>query len=194
MKKICIFLFLTALLLTGCKTGKAPETPYAVITDNRGEMVALTVDTAAGTITHQDDVYRYSVEDSAVTIHYPDGCCFTRDNRENQGRYFYEDSGPDAIINRPDYLDGELLAGIIADNIPEELGFNEENIALIFLGLVTAALGIFPTFFPHRCWKLRYGWAYENPEPSTLGLVITKLSGVLLMLSGVVITIIGCFK
>lgn len=174
MKKRRFLLFLIlALILTACGAETVKTVEY------RG--MAFTLDMENGTITHDGTVYEYEAEthgDSArYTVFYPDGASYTMSWSGNIGG-----GGGDERYYDADRLDGDILVDLLRDNLPKE-----KHPGRFGLGLLVVALGVFDAAAPQAAWYLSRGWAYRNAEPSDAALAVARLSGIVLIIIGVIL-------
>ena len=169
MKRFRLFLplFLAAVLLLGCAA--APTTYTVVLSD-----VQFTVNTELGTISDELYTYLYEIDGSgssrSVTITYPDGStCWSSGSVGGWSNGY-----------RPDrYADGDTLLAVLEQSAPRE--YTGKPI----LGLLLIALGLWHALAPHSAWYLSYGWRYKDAEPSDAALMISRISGVLVILFGI---------
>lgn len=173
MKRIRLFLLLAliAVLFLGCAA--APVT-YTVLHNG----TEYTVNTELGTISDDLYTYQYEIEDSgsrrSVTIAYPDGATYYCTYSENGSvGGWSNDYAPDR------YTDGDTLLAIL------EMNASREYSGRPLLGLVLIALGLWYTLSPRSAWYLSWGWRYKDAEPSDAALVVSRISGVLVILFGI---------
>ena len=62
----------------------------------------------------------------------------------------------------------------------------------VIAGLLLLVLGGVNTAFPQFTWYLRYGWHYQDAEPSDISLRWIRISGVISMVIGLVFLLKGC--
>lgn len=172
MKRISLFFLqaLVAALLIGCAA--APVT-YTV--ERNG--TAYIVNTELGIISDDLYTYLYEVEGSgdrrSVTITYPDGPTYTCSyNGSGAVLSWSNDYSP----NR--YADGDTLLAVLEAQAPKEYSGHP------ILGLLLIALGIWHTLAPRAAWYLSYGWRYKNAEPSDAALLVSRISGIAVVIFG----------
>ena len=178
MKRLCIVILslLLAVSLVGCGEQEPLE-----VTDRYGN--AYTIDPEQGTISDGENTYEYTYEgdseDFTITIHYPNG-----------GRYQYSQSNGfgtgsgNARYSENFYVAGELLADILQENIPKRGSARN-----ILAALVLAGGGIFLLACPEVAWYWQSGWRYKNAEPSDIALSVTRISGVVAIIIGIIVAL-----
>lgn len=165
------FLFaLLAALLAGCAGAPEVYTVSYIGTD-------YTVDTVNGTISDGLYTYLYEIEGTSdrrsTTITYPGGA-----------RYYWTQSGSGGLGGCSDdydpvrYADGDTLLTVLEMSAPKE--YSGHPVA----GLLLIALGAWYVLAPRAAWHLSYGWRYRDAEPSEAALVISRVSGIAVILFG----------
>lgn len=170
MKRIRILLplFLLAFLLFGCT-----EVHEAYSVTRNG--IEFHVNTYEGTITDGTHIYLIDISGDSTTITYPNGA-----------RYYWTQNGMagfggwDDHYDPDTYADGDILMDVLSVNAPREKRGN------VPAGILLIALGIFDAFCPRCAWYLSYGWRFKNAEPSDTVLVVSRISGVVAIVIGLV--------
>ena len=170
MKRIRILLplFLLAFLLFGCT-----EVHEAYSVTRNG--IEFHVNTYEGTITDGTHIYLIDMSGDSTTITYPNGA-----------RYYWTQNGMagfggwDDHYDPDTYADGDILMDVLSVNAPREKRGN------VPAGILLIALGIFDAFCPRCAWYLSYGWRFKNAEPSDTVLVVSRISGVVAIVIGLV--------
>ena len=175
--RILALVLLAALLLTAC----APK--------------VIEVDLDNKTITHGDLVYTYKQQTKSnirtITITYPNGGHYTW--TDSQGETSYQNGKGDLSYDPANSDDGDVL---IEHILNAERGIQPENEhridwLLVVMGIFTAAMGAWIMLKPYLFFKIRYGWRYENGEPSDMGLGAVSAGGFITLLGGIVFILIG---
>lgn len=176
MRKISALIllwFLIAAALLGCGAEKEAYTVNV-----GGE--TLTVDPQKCEIYHGSQVYRYTVSGSGERIRY-------QITYPNGGHYTWEQNGGTVSGGWSDdyredlYISGEeLVEAITSQNTQNTPGRH------FFVGLLLAALGVFPAFWPRKAWFLDTGWRFRHAEPSDAAIFLTRLAGGILIVVGIV--------
>lgn len=153
-----------ALLLSACG-GQTTE-----VMTTHGNLI---INTGNQTITHGSDVYRYSVSGAATTIHYPNGAVYHFSDTEQGWSYDYDPHT---------YIPGDVLYNALpaAASQPES-----SRLGQVVLGILCILLGGITVAFPKGMWFLAFGWRYRDSEPSQAALVMDRLGGGLLILTGI---------
>ena len=170
MKRIRILLplFLLAFLLFGCT-----EVHEAYSVTRNG--IEFHVNTYEGTITDGTHIYLIDISGDSTTITYPNGA-----------RYYWTQNGMagfggwDDHYDPDTYADGDILMDVLSVNAPREKRGN------VPAGIILILLGIFDAFCPRCAWYLSYGWRFKNAEPSDTVLVVSRISGVVAIVIGLV--------
>lgn len=172
-RRIFLVLLLVALLLSACGAETVKTVEY------RG--MAFTLDMENGTITHDGTVYEYEADthgdSTRYTVFYPDGASYSMAWSDYIGGGGGDDRYYDA-----DRLDGDILVDVLRDNLPKE-----KEPGRFGLCLLVVALGVFYTAAPQAAWYLSRGWAYRNAEPSDAALAVARLSGIVVIIFGVIL-------
>lgn len=173
------WVILVALLLVLSLWGCAQQEKIYTI-DRNG--LSFSVDTEHQTISDGTNIYHYVLSDGAssstVTITYPDGSTFwdTVTSRGSGSSGWSDDYKDDA------YVSGWTLADVVRQTMPEPA-----NTGMIIGGLILIALGVCSLAFPRGLWFLGYGWHFKSAEPSDAALGITRVSGIVTIILGVVL-------
>ena len=175
--RVLLPLLVLALLLFGCS--REPQ-PYEYV---RGD-IALSVDPADQTITHGENVYNYTMEESrtgqvSFVIDYPNGGIFHWSTTGTGGA-----GGGNEAYNKIDYLPGPLLVDALEENIPRE------KTGSVFVGIILIALGGANFIWPERFFNYRYRWVVRDAEPSNANIMWEKITGVLILVLGLVLCFI----
>ncbi|QNL45926.1 hypothetical protein H8790_13240 [Oscillibacter hominis] len=167
-----LFALPVLLLSLLCACGSpAPSTNYEVSQDG-WEFV---VDTEQQTITHGDDVFRYTVGGRTVEITYPDGSTYFR-TYDSAGWH----GGWSDDYSEDRYIPGDTLVELLSDGAqPEKSSGNSP-----FIGVLLLAIGGFNAISPQTSWYLSYGWRFKNAEPSDAALLLGRCGGVLAAVIG----------
>ena len=166
------FLFaLLAALLAGCAA-----TPEVYTVSYNG--TDYTVDTVNGTISDGLYTYLYEIEGTSdrrsTTITYPGGAQYYWTQSSGGGLGGWSD---DYDLSR--YIDGDTLLNVLEMSAPKEYSGHP------VVGLLLIALGAWYVLAPHSAWYLSYGWRYRDAEPSEAALIISRISGIAVILFGI---------
>ena len=165
-----VLCLLAVLLLTACG-GNAEKN------SNIFEKDGFTVNREAGTITHEEDVYTYTLSgNSKITITYPNGATYFWQWTGNGGYGGWSDD-----YDPVRYTDGDTLMDLINFQPPRESSGNP------ILGILVIALGIFNLAAPRAAWYLSYGWRFKHAEPSDAALGLGRIGGGVAVLIGLLL-------
>ena len=185
MRKTRLFaaVLFTAMLLT-CLTGcvsKVNRTGISEVWGKDGNVYIIDFD--GKTIKHNDVVYSYEVsgEDSdlSFTIHYPNGATY------------YSTPTDDSWSDNYDprfYKAGNALADALQTAYAPRL--IKPDPTFVIVGLLCACSGLFSVFAPeaamelHNLFRIRL---YESIVPSEFGIKVTRITGGLAILIGVIL-------
>lgn len=175
MKKVFVLLLMLAVLLAGC---------------------AYTVETETGTITVKPsgtisdgtyEYYYYYNDDGSFFITYPNGvhCQFTKTGQ-------LSGAWDGASVAR--YADPALLGQAVREgtNAPSKFGSNVDPGTCV-AGIVMVLMGLGCIVFPRVPWYMNHGWAFENAEPSELGLKLPMIGGMIMTVTGILAVILSLF-
>lgn len=179
MKRVFIILLLAAALLCGC-TQAAPKEPYTVTSNS----MEFTVDPVARTISDGKDTYSYYIDNSDITVYYPNGAEYA--SRSN-GMIKLGSGNYDPVR----YVDGDILIDALSAQIIAPAKPRERDIPSIILGLVFVAFGIFSATAPETDWYLSRGWMFKDASPSDAVLKIIGISGIIEAIIGIVMIVVG---
>ena len=169
-RRFCLLFLL--LLLTGC--GRQQTTVYDVILEDE----TFRVDTAAQTIWADDVLYSYEISGDSTTFTYPNGASYYWTETEMGGYGGWSDD-----YDAEQYVPGNLLLMALEQTRPEPA--REGKGARVIAGLILIALGVFYLLKPEIAWRLRYGWAVRDAEPSDLALGLARVAGGIACIIGV---------
>ena len=187
MKKILACLLAVLLLLP--ITAYASEADGTYVIEDNG--ISFTVDPENKTITVDGHTYHYQVktsgEEKNTTITYPNGATYYWVQEEYLGfGGWSDDYDPDI------YMDGDILVDIV-DQIRPAKGFRGEGIEInmmnVLMGLVVIVLGIFTAANPEDAWYWSNGWRFKDAEPSDLALAMSRIGGIVMIISGVLLMV-----
>ena len=140
------------------------------------------VDTEAGTITCDGQVYRYEGGGTSVEFIYPDGSTFWWRQPGNMGHGGWSaDYDPEA----GGYVSGDTLLDVLQELAPPKAKDGGQFLAGVVLLLVGAVNAIAPA----AVWALSYGWRFKNAEPSDAALVIYRFSGIVACVFGAILVL-----
>lgn len=175
-RRIIILLLLLAMVLSAC--GK----PEVFTVEKQG--MTFTLDTENCTITQNGNVYRYKIDQGNAnikyTVTYPDGATYYMNWSGGIGT-----GGGNALYNDKPRLDGNILIAILREEMASR---NPPDYILV--SLLCIGLGIFNAAAPQAACYLSRGWLYKNAEPSEAYLVLTQVSGIALIIGGVILLFI----
>ncbi len=173
--------FLLVLCLFGCSP-RQDKVEYHYISNQRE--IHLTIDLPASTISDGTHTYAYSIKSSrdgyTINLTYPDGA-----------EYYWSSQSSGSISTGTGDFKGDPAGTIYAD--PVILCQALEGKALeaprripIALCLLLIGMGAVMVLAPQTVWLLRYGWQFRDAEPSSLALGVSRASGVVVILAGIV--------
>lgn len=174
MKKLIVFLVGLFLGLTLCSC--STNTTQNVVVS--GEI--YTIDTVEKTIEDSKYTYKYTFSGNSKTytieLTYPDGSEYKITGKSGN----VISSGD--VINKM-YASPNVLSNIILNKAPKT---NEGNPLKFIISFFAIGIGILNTLCPHIFWYLEYGWRYKNSEPSNLALTFIRISGVIVIIFGII--------
>lgn len=135
------------------------------------------VDTEAGTITFDDQVYRYEGSGKSAEFTYPDGSTFWWRQQGNMGHGGWS---ADYDLGAHGYISGDTLLEVLRELEPSTVKNGEQFLAGVVLVLVGAVNAIAPAMV----WAMSYGWRFKNAEPSDAALVIYRFGGIVACVIG----------
>lgn len=173
-KRILILLLTLALVLSACGNRST------LIMDQYNGM-DYTINTADHTITLEGTICYYQIDTTGsgteYTITYPDGAVYTATRSAGTSS-----GGGDALYDEEDRPNAVTIIDIL-----EARNMGKKDPLPVIFGLVIVALGAFAVIKPQIIWRLRYGWRYRDAEPSDMGLVFTRLAGILILIPGLML-------
>ena len=176
MRKISIFILITALLLTSCACSSSSHTYSANIYGTE-----YAINPESRTITSGSSIYKYSYSGSKLTITYPNGATWWHEIKDPDADFNATSGGWSDDYDESRYASGDALMELLIhfEIIPPP----SKNIFAIILLL---ALGAFLLIAPYWVWYIGYGWRFKNAEPSDLALGLNRACGVILLIIAVV--------
>jgi hypothetical protein len=171
MKKwFLILTLIIAVLLSSCSTKNQD------IYDVQYREKDLIVDTVDKTISYDGQLYKYEVSGTTTTIIYPNNAKYWWTQTGNVGY-----GGWSEDYDEVKYISGSELVSVLSNESDSKS--SNKNYILIIIFLI---LGVWSTASPHSSWYLSYGWRYKNAEPSEIALILTRISGIILILASIV--------
>ena len=175
--RLLLPLLILALLLSGC--GKQSMEPYTYTFSRDDQAITLTVNPAEQTILYGTDVYDYVKEKhgsiTSYVITYPNGATYHWTATEHGGAGGWSDD-----YDETTYISGNILVFAIEEGMPREKQGNPA------LGLLIVLLGGIHALFPKIPIYIKYGWRFENAQPSEAYLLVTRIGGILAVIAGLV--------
>ena len=175
--RLLLPLLILALLLSGC--GKQSMEPYTYTFSRDDQLITLTVNPESRTILDGTDVYDYVAEKrgsiTSYVITYPNGATYHWTATEHGGAGGWSDD-----YDETSYISGNILVFAIEEGMPRE---KQGNLAV---GLLIVLLGGINALFPNIPIYLKYGWRFENAQPSEAYLLMTRIGGVIALIAGLV--------
>ena len=202
-KRIIPILLLCILLLVGCSGN------YIFQVEQDG--YALSVDTQERTITYGDDVYSYrhssSAMETTVVISYPNEVTYKKtfvatigimvDGNEITSDPLYpeEEGKYSAELDESRYIPGLTLAKAVRKAVSQEEKQTEKQQKAAGMGILAVllmGLGFVEFRFPEFFWYMKHWWCVDGGEPSDMYLDMSRFSGVIFMIAGVICLLVGC--
>jgi hypothetical protein len=175
--RILLPLLILALILSGC--GKQSPEPYTYTFSRDNQVITLTVNPETRTILDGTDVYDYVAEKhgsiTSYVITYPNGATYHWTATEHGGAGGWSDDYDETA-----YISGNILVFAIEEGMPREKQGNPA------LGLLIVLLGGIHALFPKIPIYIKYGWRFENAQPSEAYLLVTRIGGILAVIAGLV--------
>lgn len=172
MRRFCLCLTLILCLLSACGGEKVPdvyETTYLGST--------YTIDRQAGTITHEQQVYRYEEEGGTTKIIYPNGAVY-RMTRNGM----YSSSGWNDAYEQAHDIPGETLVAVLSNQADASPRPRLDPVSIL-LGVI----GLCAVLFPRLVWWVSRGIWYRDAEPSAWALPLIRLEGGALVLIAILL-------
>lgn len=175
--RLLLPLLLLALVLSAC--GEQVQEPYDYTYNGK----TITVDPENCTILDGADVYDYIIEKStsrtSYVITYPNGATYHWTATETGGAGGWSEN-----YDENQYIGGKILVKAL------EAGQPREKTGNVGIGLLLMGLGAVDFFLPELPFYLKYGWKFENAEPSEGYLTLTRVVGAIAAVLGLVWCII----
>lgn len=167
-------LLLILVLLTGC--GTSVQEPYEYSRDGW----SVTVDPENATISHGQNIYRYTIEDQGSRVSYgitfPDGSSYHWTATDSGGMGGWsEDFDEDQLIF------AEFLVDALEASVPQAYGGHP------ILALILLAVGIWQMKYPETLFYVNRGWMFREAEPSDTYLAMTRVGGGIVIIAGVIL-------
>lgn len=183
--RLFALILVLAVVLSGCQ-GKAPDN-YIVIHNGR----TLSVNTIARTVTDGDDVYSYSVQEGTTStvmeITYPNGKHMTV--YQNYGSHG-NSAGSLNAEEAERYLSEWTIFDAVQEATTERYKF---HLGYFLLGILIAGAGVFLILDPETAIYWRHMWWFKDAEPTDFAIGMTRFSGVISAICGIVMTILSFF-
>jgi len=182
MKRFIFTLLLTLSLLAliaGCEyVPEETEHIYKVFLNDEEYLV----DYAKGTITHDGAVYEYTFDDDSYSITYPNGASYWMNSDG-----MFTNGGWSDNYDANTYVSGETLEEVIT-TAHHLRNSNRGSFKGNFLvGLLVIGIGVLTISFPKTHWFMSWGWRYKNAEPSNAALTMSVITGVIIIIAGVIL-------
>lgn len=185
---ICISLVFFILGLGGCSTKE--KNKWMI----EGKEVIL--NQAEGTITYDNEVYKYSKSNNAIEITYPNQMTYTETNKNSGTSVSTWSADPSLAAGFIDITSyGYLSERVIIDTVlkySSEIDPNSGNSLSgrsPLLGLFIILIGAIVVAFPKASWYLNYGWRYKDSKPSDVAIVVQRVSGGIAIVVGLILII-----
>ncbi len=138
-------------------------------------------------ITHNGNNYSYNIQDSSITINYPNDMIFTRkfnDVGDLDLWFKTSDIMDDDELKRLGYLTpNDIILRVLAYN-PNNTS-KEDSTGSPLIGFVLVLFGVGIILTPRAAWMIKYGWHYKDSEPSETAILFQRVSGVIVVIIGV---------
>lgn len=185
--RLFALILVLAVLLTGCQ--KKPQGYYAVMHNGK----ALSLDTVKQTVTHEDDVYTYTIQESRDTvtmqITYPNGKTMTVSQNKASGAG--NSSGGLTAEEAERYLSEWELLDVVQQTTTEKHQF---HLGYFLLGILLLGTGVFFILDPETAIYWRHMWWFKDAEPTDFAIGMTRLGGVVSAIGGVVLIVLSFFQ
>ena len=171
MKRCLLISLCLLLLLCGCQDQGSLRT---IEIANH----IYTVDVYYETITDGKYTYSYELNGADIVINYPDGSWYQEPHSHSGAIYWSDDynNSVHSVYSRGTLLVDAVAKAVYKKQIPE---------GKLFAGILIIALGVVTAICPALLWALRYGLWFKNAEPTAFALGMTRFSGILCIILGV---------
>lgn len=174
MKRILILLAaLCLLLLAACEGDIGDPNVYDV--EYQGK--TYTVDQINRTIAVDGYVCQFRVSgngnDIRFEVTYPNGATYSGMGWAGSHSDEYDASR---------YVSGDTLWEVLEQGKPGA----QRNSGHWFIGLLLVGFGVLEAVYPQLSWYLSHGWRYKNAEPSELAMGLGRVTGVIMIIAGII--------
>ena len=177
-RRLCVLLTLLLLLLCACSADESGERTV----EYGGQ--TFVVNTQAGTITCDGQVYRYEGGGTSVEFTYPDGSTFWWQMQGNMGHGGWStDYDPEA----KGYASGDALMEVLRKLKPPAA----KNGGLLLAGVLLLLVGAVNAIAPAAVWELSDGWRFKNAEPSDTALAVYRFGGIFACVLGTILVLLS---
>ena len=190
--RIPLFLLIALLRLSfcGCSRYEYPSGHVTGIYHSQDPMIfaGYTLEAQTMELTYENVTYSYSISRNGdaitYTVHYPNG-----------GSYYETRGGGNNTISWNEkyevwagYAKGETLVDILSNVY--YISHTGPTAYHFIMALVCIGLGCFNLFLPEAAWYFAHlfrSWQYENVDPSDAGITWTRIGGVFLIITGIIV-------
>lgn len=186
MKRSILIIFSVIVLLfqTACSSQEVSNPNVYTVTKNG---VDYTVDNENKTITDEENIYYFTVNNDKITIIYPDGSSYGWTRTENGGY-----GGYSLDYDEEKYIAGNVLYDILIDGNPDRNSRTITNSGNVFAAIILIIFGIWNLISPESLWYLNHGWKYKNAEPSEIALAVGRVGGIVALVVAIMLLISSC--
>jgi hypothetical protein len=143
--------------------------------------------------------------EATVVIHYPNEVTYQKtfvasigmgsgDQIQSSPLYPEKEGEYSAELDETRYLPGLTLARAVYKAVSLEEEQTQQRYKSTYLGFIAVLLlviGFVDFRFPEFFWHLRHWWCVDGGEPSDMYLDISRISGVIMMIAGVICLIVS---
>ncbi len=180
---IALNMMFLLFLFTACSNRNPDNEPFN--TTINGQVVTIQFNdgtTSEGIIKSDKGEYAFSYPFSdTFSVIYPNGYAYSHKSLNGA---IAASSGSYDSTEALGYIGGISLE--MAVQSAARLKSANQRIVSPFVSILLLGIGIFSIISPRSLWWLSRGWMYKNVEPSDLALVIYRVSGVIVVLFGIV--------
>ena len=170
-------------LFSACSNRNSSNEPFNTTVDGQSVTISFKNGTKSeGVITSDKGDYAFSYPfPDTFSVIYPNGYEYSH---KSMNGTIAESSGSYDSTEGSGYISGISLE--MAINSAAQATSAGQRVVSPIVSIILLGLGVFCIISPKSLWWLTRGWMYKNVEPSDLALGIYRVSGVIVVLIGII--------